>query len=197
MSDEQRVPLRLTVTRGVLGMELYEPIALGPIDVTGLSIALPNLKFPLDLSGGVPQFRHRRGELEHAALRSTLTRLARHFESRLGDLLGTLLRPVALFARPQGIGVGLVAHGRALAFDLLWVPEERHARFVVSDARGVGLPGVALGFALRALDSVFGGLGERRGRVLSIRMREPAWPACCFRRSAHARRRRGGFASAL
>ncbi|HEY3252644.1 MAG TPA: hypothetical protein VGJ91_01805, partial [Polyangiaceae bacterium] len=77
LGDEQRVPLRLTVTRGVLGMELYEPIVLGPIDVTRLSITLPNLKFPLDLSGGVPHFRHRRGELEQAVLTSTLTRLAR------------------------------------------------------------------------------------------------------------------------
>ena len=168
LRDEQRVPLRLTVTRGVLGMELYELIELGPIDVTRLSITLPNLKFPLDLSGGVPQFRHRRGELEHAGLSSSLTRLARFFESRLGDVLGPLVRPVAVFARPQGIGVGLVAQGRALAFDLLWVPEERHARFVVNDARGVGLPGAALGFALRALDSAFGALGTRRGRVVSI-----------------------------
>lgn len=168
LGDEQRVPLRLTVTRGVLGMELYQPIELGPVDVTRLSITLPNLKFPLDLSGGVPQFRHRRGELERAVLKSSLARLARHFESRIGDVLGALVRPVAMFARPQGIGIGLVGQGRALAFDLLWVPEERHARFVVSDARGVGLPGAALGFALRALDRVFGGLGVRRGRVISI-----------------------------
>jgi len=168
LADEQRVPLRLTVTRGVLGMELYEPIELGPIDVTRLSVTLPNLKFPLDLSGGVPHFRNRRGELEQAVLKSSFTRIARHVQSRLGDVLGDLVRPVAVFARPQGIGVGLVAQGRALAFDLLWVPEERHARFVVSDARGVGLPGAALGFALRALDGVFAGLGERRGRVISI-----------------------------
>jgi len=26
LGEDQRVPLRLTVTRGVLGMELYEPI---------------------------------------------------------------------------------------------------------------------------------------------------------------------------
>ena len=168
LGDEQRVPLRLTVTRGVLGMELYEPIELGPIDVTRLSITLPNLKFPLDLSGGVPQFRHRRGELERAVLKSSLLRLAAHFESRLGELIGALVRPVAVFARPQGIGLGLVGHGRALAFDLLWVPEERHARFVVNDARGVGLPGAALGFALRALDRLLSGVGQRRGRVISI-----------------------------
>lgn len=149
-------------------MELYEPIEFGPLQVTRLSLTLPNLKFPLDLSGGVPQFRHRRGELEHATLSSALRRLARFFEQRAGDVLGTLVRPVSVFARGQGFGIGMVAEGRALAFDLLWVPEERHARFVVSDARGVGLPGVALGFALRAIDGVFADLGQRRGRVITI-----------------------------
>jgi tetratricopeptide (TPR) repeat protein len=168
LGDEQRVPLRLTVTRGVLGMELYEPIELGPFDVTRLSLTLPNLKFPLDLSGGVPQFRHRRGDLEHVTLCTDWPRLARFFERRVGDVIGPLRRPLSVFARPQGVGVGLVAENAALAFDLLWVPDERHARFVVSEARGVGLAGAALGFALRALDGVFAGLAERQGRVISI-----------------------------
>ena len=168
LGEDQRVPLRLTVTRGVLGIELYEPIEIGPLDVTRLSIALPNLKFPLDLSGGVPRFRHRRGELEHAALGTSFSRLAAFFERRVGDVFGDRVRPITVFARPQGIGVGLVAAERALAFDLLWVPEERHARFVVSDARGAGLSGAALGFALRALDGIFAGIGVRRGRVVTI-----------------------------
>ncbi|HWZ90612.1 MAG TPA: tetratricopeptide repeat protein, partial [Polyangiaceae bacterium] len=168
LGEDQRVPLRLTVTRGVLGMELYEPIEIGPLDVIGLSLTLPNLKFPLDLGGGVPRFRHRRGQLEHVALSTNYTRLAGFFERRIGDVLGDLVRPVLVFARGQGIGVGLVAAERALAFDLLWVPEERHARFVVSNARGVGLPGAALGFALRALDGVFSEIGVRHGRVISI-----------------------------
>ncbi|MEP7051658.1 MAG: tetratricopeptide repeat protein [Pseudomonadota bacterium] len=168
LADEQRVPLRLTVTRGVLGMELYEAVQLGPLEVTRLSVILPNLKFPLDLSGGVPQFRHRRGDLEHATLRTDWTRLARFFERRVGDVIGPLVRPLAIFSRPQGVGVGLVAESAALAFDLLWVPDERHARFVISASRGVGLAGPALGYAQRALDSMFQGLGERRGRVISI-----------------------------
>ncbi len=160
--------MRLTVTRGVLGMELYETIQLGPLDVTRLSLVLPNLKFPLDLSGGVPQFRHRRGDLEHVTLCTDWTRLASFFEPRLREIIGALVRPLAVFARPQGLGFGLVADGRALAFDLLWVPDERHARFIVSDARGVGLAGPALGFALRAADGLFRGLGERQGRVITI-----------------------------
>lgn len=168
LPEEERVPLRLTVTRGVLGMELYEPVELGPLDVIRLSVTLPNLKFPLDLSGGVPHFRHRRGELEHATVRTDWTRLARFFEPRVAQVIGPLVRPVAVFARPQGIGIGLVTDSAALAFNLLWVPEERHARFVISAPRGVGLAGPALGYAQRALDGMFRGLGERQGRVISI-----------------------------
>ena len=155
LGDEQRVPLRLTVTRGVLGMELYEPIELGPVDVTRLSITLPNLKFPLDLSGGVPQFRHRRGELEHAVLKSTLTRLARHFESR---------------ARRRDRGVG--ASGGGLCSS-------------AGDWGGVGRAGTGIGLRLavgtrrapRALR------GQRRARSRSAggsaRLRACArWTAC-------------------
>jgi tetratricopeptide (TPR) repeat protein len=149
-------------------MELYEPIELGPFDVTRLTLTLPNLKFPLDLSGGVPQFRHRRGELEHTTLRTSWTRLARFFERSVRDVIGPLVRSPAVFARPQGLGIGLVAHAAALAFDLLWVPDERHARFVVSDARGVGLKGAPLGYALRALDGIFNGFAVRTGRVVTI-----------------------------
>ncbi len=169
LGDEQRVPLRLTVTRGVLGMELYEPVEVGPLAVTRLSLTLPNLKFPLDLSGGVPQFRHRRGELEHATLCSDWLRLRKFFEPRLAGVLGPLLRPPAVFARGQGIGLGLVAERAALAFDLLWVPDGRHARFVVTQARGVGLGGAALGYALRAVDGMFRGLAEREGRLIVMR----------------------------
>ncbi len=53
LGDEQRVPLRLTVTRGVLGMELYEPIELGPIDVTRLSVTPAQL----EVSAGFERWR--------------------------------------------------------------------------------------------------------------------------------------------
>jgi tetratricopeptide (TPR) repeat protein len=166
--EDQRVPLRLTVTRGVLGIELYEAIEVGPLEVTRLALALPNLKFPLDLSGGVPRFRHRRGELEHAALSLDFSRLARFVERGVANVLEPLVRPAVVYARQQGLGFGFVAAEQALAFDLSWVPDERHARFVVDDARGIGLPGAALGFALRTLDVVFAGVGTRQGRVFTI-----------------------------
>ena len=58
---DSRVPLRLTATRGALGIELYEPIEVGPLELVELEATFPGLRFPVDLSGGVPLFRHRRG----------------------------------------------------------------------------------------------------------------------------------------
>jgi tetratricopeptide (TPR) repeat protein len=149
-------------------MELYEPLPLGPLTVSALSLTLPGLRFPLDLSGGVPTFRHRRGELEHARLEASADTLGRWLTPRLGQLLGELVRPVSVWAQPGAVGVGMVAGDRALAFDLLWAPLEGDARFVVCNARGVGLAGPALGYALRAVDCATNTLAQRRGRIVQI-----------------------------
>jgi tetratricopeptide (TPR) repeat protein len=165
---EQRAPLRLTVTRGALGLELYLPIELGPLEVSELALALPGLKFPVDLSGGVPAFRHRRGDLERVLLRADLSAVGRFLATRLSDVVGRLERAPALWSSPGTLCVGLLGSLGALAFDLIWAPEDGDARFVVARARGAGLPAPALGFALRACDSVFGKLFAREGRVLRM-----------------------------
>jgi hypothetical protein len=165
--DESRTPLRLTVTRGELGLELYEPIEVGPLTVGALSLTLPNLKFPVDLSGGVRRFRHRRGKLERLRLELSFERLSRLVSSRAREVIGGTGR-CTIWARAAGFGVGLLGVDSALSFDLLWAPSEGDARFVVSRARGVGLRGPALGYALRVLDAVVGKLGERRGRLLVV-----------------------------
>jgi tetratricopeptide (TPR) repeat protein len=165
--DESRTPLRLTVTRGVLGLELYEPIEVGPLTVEALSLTLPNLKFPVDLSGGVRRFRHRRGQLERMRLGLSFERFSRFVSSRAREVIGAPGR-CTLWAREAGFGIGLLGTDCALSFDLLWAPTEGDARWVVSRARGVGLKGPALGYALRVLDAVVGKLGQRQGRVLTL-----------------------------
>jgi cellulose synthase operon protein C len=162
------VPLRLTVTRGHLGMELYEPLTLGPICVSALTLSLPGLRFPLDLSGGVPAFRHRRGRLELLRLELEPTALVRWMTPRLQDIVGVLERPPGLWFSPTALGIGLVGADGCVAFDLVWMPDESTARWVVARARGFDLRGPALGYALRAVDSVLAGFGERHGRILSI-----------------------------
>ena len=157
-------PLRLTVTRGVLGLELYEPVELGPLRVVSLAVALTGLKFPVDLSGGIPAFRHRRGDLERVEVAIGRQRLGRFLEPRLRAVLGGLDEPPRLWPHEQGLGVGLL-HGRqALAFDVLWAPDGGDLALLVANARGAGLSGPAMAYALRAVDSALGKWGHRKGR---------------------------------
>ncbi|HYQ15733.1 MAG TPA: hypothetical protein VEQ58_08250, partial [Polyangiaceae bacterium] len=165
--EDPRVPLRLTVTRGALGMELYEPIEVGPLSVERLSLTFAGLRFPVDLSGGVPRFRSRRGELQEVVLGLRLAEAARFVGKRAGEPFGALVKPLALWATPDGIGVGLVAEQSALAFELLWAPEGGAARWVVARARGVGLAAPALSLALGICDAVVAGFGARVGRVVT------------------------------
>jgi cellulose synthase operon protein C len=166
-AEDDRVPLRLTVARGALGLELYEPMELGPLTVESLSLVLPNLKFPVDLSGGVTRFRHRRGDLEHLGLSLAFDKLAKLVLPRVKDVVPDARR-VVIWGRSSGIGVGIAGTSAALAFDLLWVPSAGDARVVVSRARGVGLGAPALGHALRAIDASLDGIAERRGRLVVL-----------------------------
>ncbi len=161
-----RSPLRLSVTRGELGLELYEPQSLGPLEVRHLATSLKGLRFPVDLSGGVPQFRHRRGQLQTMELRCARRPLAAWLSPRLRGVLGSLDRPIDLAFGKEGVRIGLVADCRALTFEVLWVPDGDQARWLVAEARGVGLQGAALGYALRAADGIFRGIARRSGRVL-------------------------------
>lgn len=163
-----RVPLRLTLARGTLGLELYEPVEIGPLAVTALSLSLPGLKFPVDLSGGVPRFRQRRGELEHVRLELDLDGLAAFLTRRSEGVLGGGEAKASVWPLAHGIGIGLLAGERALAFDVLFAPDGGDARFIVCHPRGVGLSGPALGPALRFVDSAFPNLGARRGRLVTL-----------------------------
>lgn len=168
LSEDARVSLRLTASSGALGIELYEPVDLGALTVLRLALSLPGLKFPIDLSGGVPRFRHRRGELEALTFEAELGKLEAFLEPRLRSVISSPIRAPTLWMIPGGVGVGLLGESSALAFDLLFLPDGGAARLLVDHARGVGLGLPPLGAALHALDSMAGGLGERRGRVLRI-----------------------------
>jgi tetratricopeptide (TPR) repeat protein len=149
-------------------MELYEPIEVGPLSVERLSLTFTGLRFPVDLSGGVPRFRNRRGELQELVLRLRLAELGRFVQSRVGEPFGPLVKPPAVFAIPGGIGIGLVGERGALAFDLLWAADHGAARWVVARARALGLDGPALAVALRVCDAVARGFGRRAGRLIEI-----------------------------
>jgi tetratricopeptide (TPR) repeat protein len=157
------IPLRLTISKGGLGLELEHPLPLGPLQVELLAISLVGLSFPVDLSGGVARFRHRRGALEHLSLTARRDQVAAAIAPRMRGTLGAATPVVTLVAIAGGVMVGLVDGTTALAFDLLWAPSEGDVRLVVASARSMGLATPALGAAVRAMDAIAGQSVTRRG----------------------------------
>jgi tetratricopeptide (TPR) repeat protein len=131
-------------------------------------LGLPGLEFPLDLSGGVQRFRHRRGALQSAELRTTLGLIEAWLGREWSGLLGGLSRSPSVWPTAHGVGVGVVGAEGALAFELHWVPEGADARFVVAQARGVVSKGPVLGQILRALETLGRGWLTRQGRLLLV-----------------------------
>lgn len=161
-------PLRLFAARGGLGIELYRPIAEQPLSIVELAWALPGVRFPVDLSGGVRAFTNRRGRLTAITLRSSTTALARWLEPRVRHLLGGLHERPSVWLVDGGFGVGLWCAGGALAFDVLWTPDREQARLVISNPRGAGFEGPAIAQALLVADAAVGRVGERRGRRILL-----------------------------
>jgi tetratricopeptide (TPR) repeat protein len=162
------VPLRLSISGGALGLETYEDLPLEPFVVEDLAWTLPNLRFPVDLSGGVDVFRHRRGVLSRLLLRTTFSKLESHLRPRLREALGRALAPPRLWPLEGAVGVGVTGEHGSIAFDLIWAPSSAAARWVVSNVRGVGNVGVPLAQALRIAETLFGGAAARRGRLLQL-----------------------------
>jgi tetratricopeptide (TPR) repeat protein len=190
------LPLRLALTRGALGIELNRPEPLGPLEIAELTLSLPDLRYPLDLSRGVKQFRNRRGRLQRVLIKAPLLELGAWLQECWSEVLGEPLAGVRLWrlgrdrvegaAAPidpldvnaLGLGVGLYSRSRSLAFDLLWFPQQEPGWLLVRP-RGVGLEVASLALALRALDAVvervcslaasLEGPLQRRGRWLALR----------------------------
>lgn len=162
------VPLRLTVAGGALGLETYEELALDPFVVEDLAWTLPDLRFPVDLSGGVDLFRHRRGKLSRLVLSSSFARLESHARPRLREALGRVVVAPRFWPLEGAVGVGITGELGALAFDLVWAPNAAEARWIVVNARGTGDVGVPLAQAIRVAETLFAGSARRRGRVLVV-----------------------------
>ncbi|MGK4002754.1 tetratricopeptide repeat protein [Sorangium sp. So ce1036] len=148
---DDRPVLRLAVSKGALGIELGEPFALGPLRVTELVVRLPGIRFPVDLSGGVARFRHRRGELARLAVEARATDLTAWVAPRLRGLLGDGAPQLLIAPIEAGALVALRAGEAALAFDVAVAPGERALRLMPERARGVGLGAPPHALALRAL----------------------------------------------
>ena len=166
--------LRLALSRGALTLELSEPFALGPMRVTELAVELPGIRFPVDLTGGVARFRHRRGALARLRVEARAVELASWAAPRVRGLLGAAAHELMLAPFEDGTArdgdgdrapwagalVAIRAGEAALAFDVAIAPGERDLRLVPERARGVGLGAPPHALALRALAALVGAAGQ-------------------------------------
>jgi len=166
---DERLPLCLAANRGRLGLELCEPVEMGPIVIEKLVLTFENLRFPLDLSGGVPAFRHRRGELQRITISLTLERLKRWLDPRVRSVMGALDRPLDLWFTATGLGFGWVHATEIITGELHWVPQGGDARVVLDNVRGSVPAQPALARAICVLDGALSGKFSREGRTWSCR----------------------------
>jgi hypothetical protein len=141
-------------------MELDAPFRIGPITVTSLALALPGVRFPLDLSGGVARFRHRRGELTRIVVEAGAAELIAYAAPRLRGILDAATPDLVVAPVALGALIGLHSGEASLAFDVVVAPVEGDLRLVPERARGVGLGAPAQALALRALAALCGAAGK-------------------------------------
>ena len=160
--------LSLSIGREGLGLELVKSVPFGPFRLTELSVDLPSLTFPLDVSGGVARFRHRRGVLRRMVLETDSEAIARWGAPRCAGILSSPSPELSASFHPGRVTLTLVAGTSdrdasfppplpaALAFDLMIEPRNDGLVVYVANARGVGLTQPASLLALRVARALFG-----------------------------------------
>src|SRR6202035_4342520 len=103
------VALRLAIGRDGIGLELAGPPRVGCLLVTDLSATLPGVRFPVDVSGGVPRFRHRRGELQRLEVEVPARAVERWAAPRLRGLVGVRSPDVWVAVESDGATVSVAA----------------------------------------------------------------------------------------
>lgn len=163
------LPLRLGVSRGGLGIELNQSVQMGPVSVEQFEWSLPALEYPLDLSGGVKQFLHRRGLFERATLRVRPSELGRALSREAFSLWEAPVScRVRAYADEAIIAVTLHTESVALAFDLV-LASAVELRWVIHRARGFGLDRSPLELAAYYLRQVSRHFEGTRGAILDGR----------------------------
>jgi len=187
--------LRLAIGKAGVGLELESPTTVGGVRIAALTTTFRGVKFPVDVSGGVAKFRHRRGELQRIEVEIAARSLERWMAPRLAGILSTR-SPDVWVAVGEGAATVCMSierdeerdeerehdrapsHDRAarmsalapaLAFDVHALFDEESAVLVVANARGSHLAGTATAIALAAVEALVGEFAERHGSLFVVR----------------------------
>ena len=168
VQEDAAIPLRLAVAGGALSIELYESQKLEPIWVDSFSLRLPDVSFPVDLSGGVRHFRDRRGVLTELRLRIEFADLSKFLAKKLKNTLGGLLRRPSIWVADNELAIGLVGESGALRLQLALQQGKDGPELLLVESSGVLEGALSHATALQILDSSLADWGSRRGRVFSF-----------------------------
>jgi tetratricopeptide (TPR) repeat protein len=170
----------MAIGREGVGIELARSAAVGCVTVTELTATLPGIRFPVDVSGGVPRFRHRRGTLQSIGIEVSSRALERYAAPRLRGLVSARTPDVWVGVRPAGASICVTravdpeddpADLRAapvVAFDVDVIAQESDLLLVVRHARGTGLPAAATAIAIACTSAILGGIARREGAAFLI-----------------------------
>ena len=176
--------LRLAIGRDGIGLELADPVDLACLRVVEMSTTLPGMRFPVDVSGGVTRFRHRRGDLQILRIEVAARALEKWMAPRLRGLVGTRVPDVWIEvgrarstvcvaaladAEERAEGDARTRDTPIVAFDIEALAEGEDIVLVVTNARGAGLPQPASAMAIACADALLGPIAERTGAVFTLR----------------------------
>ncbi len=165
---EPKALLQLSASRGKLALELAAPFPIGPLHVVKLVSSLDGLQFPVDLSGGVARFRHRRGSLDLMAVEAQFASLSQSLLPKAKSALNSRNLQLTLLPQDHGFTVGVHDEHFALAFDAAFAPDDETIRFVVFNARGMGLGCHPHAASLRLATTLCGRRARRKGSLITI-----------------------------
>ena len=171
----------MAIGREGVGIELARSVAVGCVTVTELTATLPGIRFPVDVSGGVPRFRHRRGALQTIQVEVSSRAIERYAAPRLRGLIGMRTPDVWVGVRAAGATISVtqsvdadddraeVPAAPVVAFDVDVIAEESDLVFVVHRARGTALPAPATAIAIACTAAMFGAHARREGAAFVVR----------------------------
>jgi|HubBroStandDraft_1064217.scaffolds.fasta_scaffold06454_3 tetratricopeptide (TPR) repeat protein len=170
------VELRLAIGRDGIGLELANPTPMGCLRVVDLRTTFPGLRFPMDVSGGVARFRHRRAELQHLRVELQARPLEHWALPRLRGLVSEGTPNLWLRVAPAQATVcvsadqettGIDSGAPALAFEIHALLDQ-DVSLIVSCARGVGLSAAPTALAVACVEAVLGTTARRSGAEFTL-----------------------------
>lgn len=170
----------MSIAREGIGLELAGPMRVGCARVLTLASMLAGARFPLNVSGGVARFRHRRARLERLEIELSARALERWVAPRMRDTVSPMTPEVwagfetaekatvsvSTASQPEG---GPTRPGPAVAFDLRVLADREDIVLIVSNARGLDLPAPAMAIAIGCVEATLGSAAARSGATFTLR----------------------------